>query len=393
MSTLARELVKNNIMKNNTPFYLEDRLKLLKANLEQGAFLFSTDEGRKAYFRSLLIEINQFILIMRDCLDLIHDNIQLFPRQSFYNTDFELINNSLLSWETENQEKPFWPPEIFTALDELRHLIQQANNDIDSPSVEQMQEIYLLRWTNFCNRKWPSMKSKVETQIIACLPLEPAARQQGLHHHIEKVLADLTNHPLGQQLAAQGITFDEYNHNGRLDDSVVAPNLFNCRHKLHNNTKVYEFFRLFMTYNMLQEELNKIHLDPVFEAQHELEDWFLDMAEKLQDEVKPDYTSRFNDLILELCHDPDLYECLKINTLRAPFNLKLAYNLFGLMISEKVFMTTAIDPLRSKLTSAKTNPYFTYSKYSDFESSFSEMNAHLLHVATDIIANWKSLIA
>ena len=176
-------------------------------------------------------------------------------------------------------------------------------------------------------------------------------------------------------------------------DMVVAPNLFNCRHELHNNNKVYEFFRLFMTYNLLQNELDKIHLDPVFETQHQLEDWFLDMADKLQSEVKPDYSSRFHDLIVQLCQHPELNESLKKSTLRAPFNLKLSYNLFGIMIGEKVFKTKAIDPLRSKLTTAKTNPYFTYNKYSDFESSFSELNARLLHVATDIITNWKSLTA
>ncbi len=217
-------------MKTNPPFHLENQLKFLKTNLEQGAALFTTDEGRDAYYRSLLIEINQIILIMREYLNLIHDNLQLFPTHSFYKTNFELENNALLEWETQHREDPFCPPEIFTALDTLRHLLQKANNDIDSPTFEQMLLIYQLRWNNFCNRKWPDMKGKVETQIIACLPLEPGARQQALHNHIEKVLADLNNHPLGQKLAAQGITFDEYCHNGQLvRDDIAVDACFNLK--------------------------------------------------------------------------------------------------------------------------------------------------------------------
>lgn len=378
-------------MKTNRPFHLEDRLKILKENLEQGAKLFTTDEGRKAYYRSLLVEINQITLIIEECLNLIHDNLQLFPTYSFYQTNFELENKSLLDWETSHREDFYGPPEIFMALDNLRHLLQQANIAIDSPSFEQMLLIYQLRWTNFCNRKWPGMKGKVETQIIACLPLEPVARQQALQHRIEEEFDALTNHPLGQQLATQGITFDEYSHNGHLVETIVAPNLFNCRKELGCNNKVYEFFAHYMTYNMLLEESDKIHLDHANEIQQELDNWFLDLADKLHEDVKPDYAPHFDNLIMELCHHPELYECLKKSTLRAYFNLKLAYNLFGIMIGEKVFKTNAVDPLRCKLTANKTNPYFTYNKYSDFDSSYSELNSHLLQIATSIIVNWKEV--
>ncbi len=378
-------------MNTNTSFHLENQLKFLKTNLEQGAALFTTEEGLKAYYKSLLIEIKQIILIMGRIIDIIHDNIQLFPIHSFYQTNFELENNTLLAWETKHREEPCWPPEIFTALDELRHLLQQANIAIDSPTVEQMQMIYKLRWNNFCNRKWPGMKGKVETQVIACLPSEPVARQQVLHHRIESELNALTNHPLGQQLAAHGITFDGYNHNGHLVESVVAPNLFNCRKELGCNNKVYEFFAHFMTYNLLLEELDKIHLDHTYEIQQELDNWFLALADKLNEDVKPEYAPHFNDLIVALCHHPELNESLKKSTLHAPFNLKLVYNLLGIIIGEKVFKTDAIDPLRSKLTATKTNPYFTYNKYADFKSSFSELNARLLQIATDIINNWKTM--
>ena len=61
------------------------------------------------------------------------------------------------------------------------------------------------------------------------------------------------------------------------------------------------------------------------------------------------------------------------------------------MIGEKVFKTNAVDPLRCKLTANKTNPYFTYNKYSDFDSSYSELNSHLLQIATSIIVNWKEV--
>lgn len=380
-------------MKTKHPFHLEDQLKILKTNLEQGANLFTTDEGRRAYYRSLLIEIHQISLTLGDCLNLIHDNLQLFPTQSFYQTNFELENKNLLDWEHDHREDVSWPPEIFTELDNLRHLLQQAGIDIESPSFEQMQLIYQLRWNNFYNRKWQGLKGKVETQIIACLPSDPAMRQQVLQQRIDEKRNALTNHPLGQQLANQGISFDEYSHNGHLVETVVAPNLFNCRKALGNNNKVYEFFTLYMTYNMLLEERDKIHLDHNNQIHHELDKWFLDLSHKLGDDVKPDFAPRFDDLIVELCHHPDLYECLKKSSLRSQFNLKLAYNLFGIMIGEKVFMTNAIDPLRSKITTTKTNPYFTYDKYSKYGSSYSELNAHLLEVAKSIIANWKAMAA
>ena len=121
-------------MKTKHPFHLEDQLKILKTNLEQGANLFTTDEGRRAYYRSLLIEIHQISLTLGDCLNLIHDNLQLFPTQSFYQTNFELENKNLLDWEHDHREDVSWPPEIFTELDNLRHLLQQAGIDIESPS-------------------------------------------------------------------------------------------------------------------------------------------------------------------------------------------------------------------------------------------------------------------
>ena len=69
-------------MYNYNTVTFQDQLKFLINNLEQGAGLFTTDEGRKAHFNSLLVEIKHVNLIMRHNIQLIQDNNVLFPSQS-----------------------------------------------------------------------------------------------------------------------------------------------------------------------------------------------------------------------------------------------------------------------------------------------------------------------
>ena len=65
--------------KFNNSLTIQDQLKFLIDNLEQDAGPFTTDEGRKARYNSLLVEIKQINLIMRRNIQLIQDNTVLFP--------------------------------------------------------------------------------------------------------------------------------------------------------------------------------------------------------------------------------------------------------------------------------------------------------------------------
>jgi len=376
-------------MKNNSPFHLEDQLKFLRINLEQGAALFTTDEGRKAYYRSLLIEIRQITELVKEGIIQIKRNTTLFPTKAL----FEIQS----AWEKmqEKHELGKSLANLDKALQELHEQLQVAHASLNTPEAQKMIDMFLVLWNKFELKIWPAKAQELQAKVLAGLSQSSKTRHRQLNNQLKITMDKLNSHPITilKQIELGGELMEEISHRGHLVPEALAPTIFNNRDELGNNNCVFEFFTLFMTYNALNEELNKIHFDQASESQQKLVNWFLAMADRLQYDVKPAYRPRFNTLIVEFCHHSDLNKVLIKPTLREPFNLKLAYNLFGIMIGLNVFSISTIDTLRKRLTTYNHNVYFSYDKYIQFGSTTSELTEHLEKVANKIIDNWKAMAA
>ena len=76
-------------------------------------------------------------------------------------------------------------------------------------------------------------------------------------------------------------------------------------------------------------------------------------------------------------------------TLNEPFNLKLAYNLFGIMNDNMVFTTRVVSTLRKCFSKKRIDEYFKAYLYTSFNSYASELSETLLPTARNIIVDWK----
>ena len=156
------------MMYNYNTVTFQDQLKFLIDNLEQGVGLFTTDEGRKACYNSLLVEIKQVNLIMRRNIQLIQDNKVLFPSQSLFKTDFLTPKDLLKTCQGLLRDNPLVPPRLIKAIDELRDLLQEAHSCLDSPTLQKMIVFYDVLWDKFCTKKWPDMQRQFQSHTIAC---------------------------------------------------------------------------------------------------------------------------------------------------------------------------------------------------------------------------------
>ena len=109
----------------------------------------------------------------------------------------------------------------------------------------------------------------------------------------------------------------------------------------------------------------------------------------MHDVVRPEYYDHFHDLALSLCRQPDLNAAFLKPTLQEPFNIKLAYNLFGIMNDNGIFTTRAVAPIRKCLTEKRADEYFKDYLYKAYGSYTSELSDTLLAVARNTITAWK----
>ena len=377
-------------MKNASNYNLQDQLKFLIDNLEQGAGLFTTDEGRKAHYNSLLVEIKQINLLMRHNIQLIQDNNVLFPAQSLFKTDFLTPKELLKTCQELFRDNPLVPTRLIKAIGELRDLLQEAHSCLDCPSTEKMLDFYNVLWDTFLAKKWPDMQRETQSHIIACLPLSPYSRQRAIALHLNENFDALKAHPIAAHIEGEGELLEEISRDGQLIPTVIAPILYNYRSELKNNKRIYEFFRLFMIHNLLHDELDKVGEHHVNDSQHTLEAWLLGLSHKLEPALNRVYApSRFYDLILSLCRQPDLAQALMKSTLSEPFNIKLVYNLFGIMKDKGVFAVKSVAPLRKYLTTKRIDEYFKDYLYKDYDNYTSELSPALLETALRTIDAWR----
>ena len=376
-------------MNTNESYTLQERVETLVLNLSMGRSLYTTPKGRKAYAHSLLVEIQSVILYVNAAIDVIQSNTELFPVAPIFYMNFSTLKNEVKNALKEQRNNPCLNEQHFKALKELSARLEEARSKLNGPDLCQMVSCYKKVWGHFFTMKWPSMLHEVEVQTLAGMPPSPASRRRILSHATHETLTRLKNHPFTLALYDDDILLEDISTDGCFIPEVIAPSLYKHRAELRENACVYEFFRLFMTYQLFRDELNKLSVQKTDDTKEQLEKWWLALADKVHDDVRPEYHDRFPDLVLSLCHQPDLNAAFLKPTLQAPFNIKLAYNLFGIMFNKNVFTFRAVAKLRKTFTDKNVDNYFSIGGYGAYGKYTSELDAAMETAATDIIVEWK----
>ena len=376
-------------MKTNESYTLQERVETLVLNLSMGCSLYTTPKGRKVYARSLLVEIQNVILFLNAALDVIQSNNAFFPVDPVFFTNFITLKKKIKDWVNQHRNEPYLSDQHYKSLKKLQSLLTEADSRLNNPDLAQMMACYQTAWDTFITQKWPYMLHETEVHTLVGMPTRLDSRRRILNHALESTTNDLLEHPVTRALKADDILPDDISANGQLIPQVIAPTLYKHRRELREKACLYEFFRLFMTYQLFRDELDKLSAFKTDDTQEQLEQWWLALAKKVHDEVRPEYHDRFPDLVLSLCRQPDLNAAFLKPTLQGPFNVKLAYNLFGIMFNKNVFTFRAVAPLRKTFTDKNVDNYFSIGGYGAYGKYTSELDAALEAAATDIIMEWK----
>lgn len=376
-------------MKTNESYTLQERVETLVLNLSMGCSLYTTTKGRKAYARSLLVEIQNVILFLNAALDVIQSNNAFFPVDPVFFTNFITLKKKIKDWVNQHRNEPYLSDQHYKALKRLQSLLTEADSRLNNPDLAQMMACYQTAWDTFITQKWPYMLHETEVHTLVGMPTRLDSRRRILNHALESTTNDLLEHPVTRALKADDILPDDISANGQLIPQVIAPTLYKHRRELREKACLYEFFRLFMTYQLFRDELNKLSAFKTDDTQEQLEQWWIALADKVHDDVRPEYHDRFPDLVLGLCHQPDLNAAFLKPTLQRPFNVKLAYNLFGIMFNKNIFTIRAVATLRKTFTDKNVDNYFSIGGYGAYGKYTSELDAALEAIVTDLIVEWK----
>lgn len=376
-------------MKTNEFYTLQERVETLLLNLSLGCSLYTTPKGRKAYAHSLLVEIQNVILFLNDAIDVIRSNKAFFPIDPVFLTNFIPLKKKIKEWVNQHRNEPYLSEDHYKALKRLQNLLAEADSRLNNPDLAQMMACYRTAWDTFITQKWPNMHHETEVQTLVGMPTRLDSRRRILSHALESTTRDLLEHPVTRALKADDILPDDISVDGELIPQVVAPTLYKHRRELREKACLYEFFRLFMTYQLFRDELDKLSAHNTDDTKKQLEQWWIALADKVHDVVRPEYYDHFHDLALSLCRQPDLNAAFLKPTLQEPFNIKLAYNLFGIMNDNGIFTTRAVAPIRKCLTEKRADEYFKDYLYKAYGSYTSELSDTLLAVARNTITAWK----
>ena len=376
-------------MKTNEFYTLQERVETLLLNLSLGCSLYTTPKGRKAYAHSLLVEIQNVILFLNDAIDVIRSNKAFFPIDPVFLTNFIPLKKKIKEWVNQHRNEPYLSEDHYKALKKLQNLLAEADSRLNNPDLAQMMACYRTAWDTFITQKWPNMLHETEVHTLFGMPTRLDSRRRILTHALESTTRDLLEHPVTRALKADDILPDDISVDGELIPQVVAPTLYKHRRELREKACLYEFFRLFMTYQLFRDELDKLSAHNTDDTKEQLEQWWIALADKVHDVVRPEYYDQFHDLALSLCRQPDLNAAFLKPTLQEPFNIKLAYNLFGIMLNKNVFTIRAVATLRKMFTDKNVDNYFSIGGYGAYGKYTSALSAVLETTATDIIVEWK----
>lgn len=376
-------------MKTNEFYTLQERVETLLLNLSLGCSLYTTPKGRKAYAHSLLVEIQNVILFLNDAIDVIRSNKAFFPIDPVFLTNFIPLKKKIKEWVSQHRNEPYLSEDHYKALKKLQNLLAEADSRLNNPDLAQMMACYRTAWDTFITQKWPNMLHETEVHTLVGMPTRLDSRRRILTHALESTTRDLLEHPVTRALKADDILPDDISVDDELIPQVVAPTLYKHRRELREKACLYEFFRLFMTYQLFRDELDKLSAHNTDDTKEQLEQWWIALADKVHDVVRPEYYDQFHDLALSLCRQPDLNAAFLKPTLNGPFNVKFAYNLFGIMLNKNVFTIRAVATLRKMFTDKNVDNYFSIGGYGAYGKYTSALSAALEATATDIIVEWK----
>lgn len=372
-------------------FNLEDRLKLLILNLEKGASMYSSIEGLKGYYESIPLEITSLIHLLDEVSPVIECNTDLFCSNAIFQIDYDHLRTSFEKHLEKLKSNPLVTNEITETLQKLINRIDKIIELINDPADEKV----LLFYQTICNEFETTRRKKVaqyyHVNIMAILPNNPDMRRKTLEHYQSKYLQKLNENKVFEykkQYLSDNV-FDEICHDGALVPENIAPIIFKHRKNIGDKETVLEFLRLFMIYQEIQTDLNKVNKTVLSTpVDDNMRNWFEGLGKKLLLVVKQEYRDDFPALISSLCQQPDLANALKRKTLKVEYNLKLAYNLFGLMMRKNLFLDNVTMRSVDNLISAqRQDQYIKAGKYNN-EGKYNELNPALRQKASETIDSW-----
>ena len=379
-------------MKTTNAFNLEDRLKLLIFNLEEGANLFSSPDGLKTYYESIPFEITSATELLKEVIRFIKNNTDLFCPDVVFQIDYENLKTTFENRLKNLKTNHLVTEETTEKLQELIDCLDEVMELVDDPTDEKVLVYYQTLSNEFETTRMKKAKHYLHANIMAILPQKTDMRRKTLEHYHSKYLQKLEENKVFQCKKKHlfGNVFDEICHDGALIPESLAPTLFKHHKTIGNKEVVLDFFQLFMIYQAIQDELDKVnksnHNTP---TDDNMRNWFVGLGDKLQQHaVRQELRPNFPMLMSNLCQHPDLANALKKKSLKVEYNLKLAYNLFGLMMRKNLFDDNVtmrfVDNL---ISSQRQDQYIKAGKYND-EGKYNELNPTLRQTATEIIDSW-----
>lgn len=374
----------------NNQIHLENRLKLLRDNLYQGPKTYNTAEGLKTYYESVLIEMNQINEAMKASIDLIEKNVALFPDQPLFETNFQGLKKEFTLLSEILKDDLNANSNLKKAFAEFLKLLQKAHVSLNNPDDDKKLRFYDILRNEFEAEHWPNMKRQFHADCIADLPRRIENRKKQLEYYRDDIRKSLDKNPVVvyKKKALLGDIMDEISKDGQLIPESIAPTIFKYRHDIKDEEYVFEFFRLFNIYQIVCTELDAISLKQSSVETSNLESWFNMLGNKLQPAVKSDYRKRFPQLLHDLCHQSELKVAFTKCTLKDKYNLKLAYNLFGLMKRKDIFTDMSFIALDGMVSKTRQDQYIKAGYYDNDLKNGNVLNPELRQTACDIIDTW-----
>lgn len=370
--------------------HLEDRLKLLRDNLYQGPKTYNTVEGLKTYYESVLIEMSQINETMKASIVLIEQNETLFPDQALFETNFQGLKKEFTLLSEILKDDLNADPNFKKAFSELLKLLQKAHSCLNNPDDDKKLRFYDVLRNEFDTEQWPNMQRQFHADCLADLPRRTENRKKQLEYYRDDILKSLDNTPvvIYKKKTFLGDIMDEISKDGQLIPESIAPTIFKYRHDIKDKEYVFEFFRLFNVYQMLCAELDALSLKQTSAETYDIESWLVMLGKKLQPAVKSDFRKRFPQLLHDLCCQPDLMIAFKKGSLKDKYNLKLAYNLFGLMMYKDIFPDMSFIAIDRMISKTRQDQYIKAGYYDNDLKNGNVLNPELRQTACGIIDTW-----
>jgi len=377
-------------MLTNSHNHLRDNLFCLQENLKTSPKYYFTERGLSLYFEGVVVEIEYTINQLQNAIAIIEQNDTLFSENPIFDINYYEFKKEMGSIYEKYADDPCVAPAFKTHLLELINLLQKAHNSLNNPSKRKKLKYYDVLFESFQKDYWPAMKTQFRTECLDDLSFRVENRRKQLEFHRDDIRANFEKNPVVVCKKANlvGDVMDEISKDGELIPESLAHTIFKNKDIIASKEYVIDFFRLFYIYQIVCNELALLETQQADNGPTDLESWFLEQGGKLKEVVKTPWQSKFPALLTRLCQEPDLKAAFHKSSLKCSYNLKLAYNLFGLMLHMELFQhhvnVTRIDVLISE---HRQYQYIRSGCYNN-DDKYNEMSHNLRQKAIAIINEW-----